>query len=248
MRPSSNPVNNAFYDQLGENWYSADADPVALLRAESELRNPWVLSSIDERFGMNACRVLDIGCGAGFLANKLASAGHEVVGIDLSEPSLEVARKHAPSRKVQYKIMDAHELAFSDGRFDVVCAMDVLEHTPLPDQLVREASRVLKPGGLFFFHTLNRNPLSWLIALKGVEWFVRNTPKDMHVYSLFLKPKEVRAFCEQSGLEVECVRGVRPAFTPAFLKLLVTGRVFPEFRFVFSACQWIGYSGVARRR
>src|SRR5690606_28559152 len=144
--------------------------------------------------------------------------------------------------------MDAHELGFADGKFDVVCAMEILEHTPLPDQLVREAARVLKPGGLFFFHTLNRNPLSWLLALKGVEWFVPNTPKNMHVYSLFLKPRELRAFCAQSGLAVERVRGVRPAFSTALLKLLFTGRVTPEFRFVFSALPLIAYCGCARKR
>jgi 2-polyprenyl-6-hydroxyphenyl methylase/3-demethylubiquinone-9 3-methyltransferase len=86
------PVNNAIY-ALGDRWYSADDDPVALLRAESRLRNPWVAARVVTSVGARA-RVLDIGCGAGFLANALAREGHEVTGIDASAESLVIAARH----------------------------------------------------------------------------------------------------------------------------------------------------------
>ena len=76
------PVNNDIYSALGARWYDADDDPVALLRAESRLRNPWVGRRIDDTFGERRCAVLDIGCGAGFLSNSLAAAGHRVTGLD----------------------------------------------------------------------------------------------------------------------------------------------------------------------
>jgi 2-polyprenyl-6-hydroxyphenyl methylase/3-demethylubiquinone-9 3-methyltransferase len=173
-------INNAFYDDLGERWYTASDDPVALLRAESRLRVPWVVEKIS-RDGAEAC-VLDVACGAGFLSNALALKNHQVTGIDLSVQSLAVAEKYDTTKSVTYLAMDAHHLDFPDASFDVVCAMDFLEHVSDRNQVIKEFSRVLKPGGRFFFHTFNRNFLSWLIVIKGVEWFVKNTPDHMHTY------------------------------------------------------------------
>jgi 2-polyprenyl-6-hydroxyphenyl methylase/3-demethylubiquinone-9 3-methyltransferase len=144
--------------------------------------------------------------------------------------------------------MDARRLAFPDGHFDVVCMMDFLEHLPEREEVLREAARVLKPGGLFLFHTFNRNPLAWLIAIKGVEWFVANTPKRMHVYGLFLKPRELRELCRHQQLNVERFWGLRPRlFSRPFLELLVTGRVNDHFQFLFTDFLGLGYCGRARK-
>ena len=241
-------INNTLYDELGERWYTATDDPVALLRAESRLRTSWVLSELRAHFGERSLTILDVACGGGFLANPLAEAGHEVTGIDLSRDSLEVAQRHDPTRSVTYLSMDARILSFPDGYFDVVCMMDFLEHIEERDAVIREASRVLRPGGWFFFHTFNRTPISGLIAIKGVEWFVKNTPKNMHVYDLFLKPSELKELCARHDLAIEVVRGVRPrVFTVAFLKLLFTGRVSDQFEFEFTRSQRIGYCGRARK-
>lgn len=241
-------INNAIYDELGERWYTATDDPVALLRAESRHRTSWVLSELRAHFGKGPLAILDVACGGGFLANPLAEAGHQVTGIDLSQDSLDVARRHDPTASVTYLPMDARRLAFPDEHFDVVCMMDFLEHLQEREMVIREASRALKPGGWYIFHTFNRTPISWLIAIKGVEWAVRNTPKHMHIYRLFLKPQELRDLCALHHLEIELVRGVRPrVFTLAFLKLLFTGRVSDQFQFDFTRSQSIGYCGRARK-
>ena len=241
-------INNAIYDELGERWYSATDDPVALLRAESRLRTAWVISELWAEFGKRSLTILDVACGGGFLANPLAAAGHQVTGIDLSNDSLNVAGRHDITGSVTYLPMDARALSFPDGSFDVVCMMDFLEHLPERNAVIQEASRVLKPGGWFFFHTFNRTPLSRLIAIKGVEWFVKNTPKHMHVYDLFLKPSELEDICTQHGLEIAVIRGVRPrVFTWAFLKMLFTGRVSDRFQFAFTRSQSIGYCGLAEK-
>jgi len=241
-------INNAIYDGLGERWYSAADDPVALLRAESRLRTAWVLAELRAETGSRSLAILDVACGGGFLSNPLATEGHTVTGIDLSPDSLSVAGNHDITESVTYLSMDARQLSFADGVFDVVCMMDFLEHLPEQEEVIREAARVLRPGGRFFFHTFNRTPLSWLVAIKGVAWFVRNTPRHLHVYDLFLKPSELVAICAREGLEVEVVRGVRPrVFTWAFFRMLVTGRVSDRFQFVFTASHQVGYCGWARK-
>ncbi|MBI1753528.1 MAG: 3-demethylubiquinone-9 3-O-methyltransferase [Acidobacteria bacterium] len=241
-------INNTIYDGLGERWYDATDDPVALLRAEARLRTSWVMATLWTEFGPRSLAILDVACGGGFLSNPLAAAGHVVTGIDLSADSLAVARNHDITDSVTYLPMDARKLSFADGTFDVICMMDFLEHLPEREEVIREASRVLRPGGWFFFHTFNRTPLSWLLAIKGVEWFVKNTPRNMHVYGLFLKPSELVAICAREGLEVEVLRGVRPrVFTWAFLRMVITGRVSDRFRFAFTPSRQVGYCGWARK-
>ena len=241
------PVNNALYDTLGERWYAADDDPVALLRAESRLRNPWVLEHIRARLGASA-RVLDVGCGAGFLSNYLAANALEVEGIDASAESLAVAQRHDASGSVRYVLGDALALPYADASFDAVCAMDFLEHVEDPEKVVAEASRVLRPGGLFFFHTFNRNPVAWLIVIKGVEWFVRNTPADMHVLRLFLKPSELQRFCGRAQLRTIALHGSSPViWSRAFWRMLLTRVVPPDFRFQFTRSTLLAYTGYCER-
>jgi 2-polyprenyl-6-hydroxyphenyl methylase/3-demethylubiquinone-9 3-methyltransferase len=139
-------INNRFYDALEERWYAARDDPVALRRAESRLRNPWVQAQLAQELGPGPARVLDIACGAGFLANALAGAEHAVTGVDVSAASLAVARRHDTTGTVRCLEMDAHELVFTQASFDAICAMDSLEHTERPAWIVEQAARLLRPG------------------------------------------------------------------------------------------------------
>src|SRR5580704_14840772 len=141
-------VNNEIYAALGDLWYTAEDAPVALLRAESRLLNPWVAAEVTAKLGERRCRILDVGCGAGFLANHLGALGHDVTGLDASDDALAVAARHDPRHTVRYQKGDALELPFEDASFDVVCAMDFLEHVEDPEQAIAEAARVLKPSGI----------------------------------------------------------------------------------------------------
>ncbi len=255
-------VNNAFYDSLGDRWYDAYDDPVALLRAEGALKNPWVADRIRTSLAGRPGRILDIGCGAGFLANALAEEGHRVSGIDMSRGSLKVARARAAARPASsstaetsaasgtpaaYRVADAYRLPFRDQTFDAVIALDFLEHVTAPGRVIAEASRVLRPGGLFFFHTFNRNRLAWLVVIKGLEWFVRNTPDHMHVLPLFIKPKELETYCREVGMRQKEITGIRPALGPAFWKMLATRRVPRDFKFVLTPSLNISYLGSAQK-
>jgi 2-polyprenyl-6-hydroxyphenyl methylase/3-demethylubiquinone-9 3-methyltransferase len=245
----SQVVNNQIYHELGERWYKAKDDPIALLRAESRARNPWIAGVIDEYFGTTKVRVLDVGCGAGFLSNDLARQGFAVTGLDASENSLAVARHHDETGTVTYQAGDAYQLPYADESFETACAMDLLEHIEEPERVIAEIGRVLKPGGLFFFHTFNRNWIAWLIVIKGVEWVVKNTPRDLHVLKLFIKPEELKALCEQSGLQVESLQGFVPKINQrAFWRMISTGLVDDEFEFHFSKSTLTGYTGFAMKR
>ncbi len=243
---SRKTINNAFYDDLHADWYEAFNHPIALLRAENAVRNPWILSEIQKEFS-KPVSVLDIGCGAGLLTNTLAKEGHNTTGIDLSKKSLDVAKRYDETKKVTYIHANAYTLPFENESFDAVCAMDILEHVEEPRKLIYEASRVLKKNGLFFFHTFTRNPLSYLVIIKGVEWFVQNAPENMHVYPLFIKPKEMDGFCKQHSLSIKKIIGLRPSFSFSLLKMLYTKRIPEKFSFCFSKSLMTGYCGVAKK-
>ncbi len=239
----SRTVDNSIYDRLGERWYRADDDPIALLRAESRFRNPWIIEHLR---AAGARDVLDVGCGGGFLANPLSAAGFRVTGLDQSAEALGVAARYDRSDAVRYVVGDGYRLPFDDGSFDAVAAMDFLEHVEEPGRVIAEAARVLRPGGQFFFYTFNRNPLSHLIVIKGVEWRVRNTPPDLHVIDLFITPAEMRAHLADAGLVADPLRGVRPrVFTRAFGWLLLTGKVRDDFAFTFTSGLALSYMGRA---
>ncbi|MBI5273846.1 MAG: 3-demethylubiquinone-9 3-O-methyltransferase [Chlamydiales bacterium] len=249
-RQASNqtPINNQFYDELGEEWLYRKDHPIALLRSENNLRVPWIIREIDNHFS-SPVTVLDIGCGGGLLTNPLSEQGHEVVGIDLSLSSLDIAKRYDNTKRVKYIYADACHLPFPDNHFDVVCAMDVIEHVEDQQKLFAEAARVLKKGGFFFFHTFNRNPLSYLLIIKGVDWFVPNAPSNMHVYPLFMKPKELSHLCNINQLKVIKWLGVTPnIFSKAMGKMLYHRKIPEDFSFCFSRSLIAGYCGIAIKK
>lgn len=246
-RLQGSKIDNTWYAGLGARWYTARDTPIALLRAESRHRNPWIAGAIARhRDGRPAC-VLDLGCGAGFLANYLAAAGHRVTGIDTTAENLVVARQYDRTGQVTYAVADACALPFAAGTFDVVCTMDLIEHVENPEGLIAEASRVLAPGGQLYFHTFNRNWLAYLIVIKGVELFVANTPKDLHVLRLFRTPDEIAAMLQRHELELACLRGSRPRFRWPLWRMLLTGNVGDDFAFTFTRSTKLGFTGYASK-
>ena len=227
----------------------AEDDPIALLRAESKIKNPWVAQIIRQELGDGPQKILDIGCGAGFLSNYLGEQGNEVFGLDMSKESLEIAKKHDFTRKVNYQYGDAYSLPFADQTFDVVCAMDFLEHVEEPQRVIEEASRVLKPGGVFFFHTFSKNFISYFVIIKLVEWFLPKTPKNLHLLRLFISPKELRQMCLKSGLNIRQLIGIRPKFaSKAFWSSLISRKVVKDFAFTFTSSTFLSYIGHASKK
>lgn len=240
-------VNNAYYHDLGDQWYEADNDPVAILRVEQQVKNPWVHDRIQEHFQRSDLSIADIGCGAGFLTNDLGQIYADVHGLDASASSLDIARSRDVSGKVQYQLGNAYELPYEDQSMDVVCAMDFLEHVDEPEKVVAECARILKPDGLFFYHTFNRNLMAWLIVIKFMEWFVPNTPKNLHVLHLFIKPSELMDMMKNQGLANGQISGIGPKFDGGLFRSILARRVLPGFTFHLTSSTLLGYIGFSKK-
>jgi len=247
MSKETKSVNNDFYDLLGDEWYERFDHPIALLRSENKTRNPWISEVLSQNVKISS-KILDIGCGGGLLTSYLAEKGYQVYGIDLSQKSLDVAILQDTDQKISYLKASAEKLPYDDMSFDAVCMMDLLEHVDDYSIVIQEASRVLKPGGILFFHTFNRNLLSKIVIINGVEWFVKNTPNDMHIYEKFIKPSELKKVFNQNFLEVEHLKGLIPnILSKSFLKLLLKREIDGNFSFKFCRSLKTGYVGYARK-
>ena len=240
-------VNNAFYDALGDRWYDDDTHAIALLRVESELKRGFVLETLEAAGVQPGARVLDVGCGAGFLALPLAAAGYRVKGLDLAEGALAAGARQALKLGLAnppvFQVGNALALPEDSGSFDAVLLMDFLEHVETPEVAVREAARVLRPGGVAVFHTFNRTLPAKLLAVKALELFTRDCPEHIHVHHLFIKPDELAAMGERAGLRLGRWRGLRPELGPAFFASVARRRVSPGLRFTYTRSLAIGYLG-----
>lgn len=194
------------FGQLAHRWW----DPNSEFRPLHEI-NPLRLRWIDEHAHLSGKRVLDVGCGGGILSEAMARAGADVVGIDLSDKPLKVARLHLleSGLQVDYRKVAVETLAEAEpGRFDVVTCMEVLEHVPDPASQIGACARLVKPGGHVFFATINRNPKSFLFAIVGAEYVLGLLPRGTHEYAKFLKPSELSTMCRSAGLDVADVIGM----------------------------------------
>lgn len=200
------PQELAKFGELAHRWW----DPNSEFKPLHDI-NPLRLGWIDRCVGLAGKRALDVGCGGGLLSEGMAGYGAEVIGIDLSEKPLGVAKLHLheSGRKVDYRLVPAESLAEEmPATFDVVTCMEMLEHVPEPASTIAACAKVVKPGGQVFFSTINRNPKAYLFAVIGAEYILNLLPKGTHDYAKFLRPAEVSRFARQAGLEVEEIIGM----------------------------------------
>lgn len=194
------------FSELAHRWW----DPTSEFRPLHEI-NPLRLEWINARAPLRGKKVIDIGCGGGILAESMARKGADVTGIDLSEKALKVADLHSLESEVsvRYKHIAAEDMAAQEpGQYDVVTCMEMLEHVPDPASIVRAAAALVKPGGLVFFSTLNRNPKAYLFAVVGAEYLLRMLPKGTHDYAKFITPAELSQFVREAGMNVDAFKGL----------------------------------------
>lgn len=159
---------------------------------------------------LKGLRMLDIGCGGGILSEPLARLGAEMVGADPSEDNIAAAQVHAGEARVvvDYRTTTAEDLAAAKERFDIVLAMEVVEHVTDVNAFVATCAAMVKPGGLMMAATLNRTLKSFALAIVGAEYVLRWVPRGTHQWDKFVTPKELEAAIEDNGLQVTGERGV----------------------------------------
>jgi len=194
------------FDALASRWWDSESEFKPLHDI-----NPLRLTYIDQRAKLAGKRVLDVGCGGGILAESMAGRGATVVGIDMGEAPLAVARLHGLEAgvEVDYRRATAEELADSEPEsFDIVTCMEMLEHVPDPASVVLACSRLARSGGQVFFSTINRTPKAYAFAVIGAEYVLRLLPKGTHDYRKFIRPSELDAWARQAGLSIRELTGM----------------------------------------
>lgn len=238
-------VNNDFYNHLGDRWYDDDTHVIALLRAEARMKLDYVQSILAQHGIPAHAKILDIACGAGFVTLPMAERGYDMRGIDLSQGSIETARRRInPRTRIALECENALRLSSADATFDAVLLLDFLEHIDTPEAAIKEAARVLKPGGVMITYTFNRTLPAHILAVKALEVLSRDSIKHVHVYKNFIKPEEQAGMLSRNGITLREFRGLRPKFlTKAFFWSVLNRRLHPEFAFTYTPSLQIGYLG-----
>lgn len=158
--------------------------------------------------------LLEVGCGGGLLTEPMRRLGAEVTGIDPAPRNIGVARAHAEQAglKITYLPCAAEDLLESGETYDIVLAMEVVEHVADVDEFIRNCSRLMKPGGLLFLATINRTAKAFALAIVGAEYVLRWLPRGTHDWRKFVRPSELAGALRRSGVSITHMTGV--SFNP----------------------------------
>lgn len=205
------------FSRLAADWWNPRGS-MAALHKFNPVRLAYIRDQATARFErdpkrldcLKGLRFLDIGCGGGILSEPLARIGADVVGADPSANNIEVGKLHAAKTgvTVDYRCTTAEALADAGERFDIVLAMEVVEHVADVGLFLRRCAEMVKPGGLMVTATLNRTLKSFALAIVGAEYVLRWLPRGTHQWDKFITPRELQAALEKSGLRVIDERGV----------------------------------------
>jgi 2-polyprenyl-6-hydroxyphenyl methylase / 3-demethylubiquinone-9 3-methyltransferase len=217
-------VDNSIYDRWAADWWSDDGPAVVLRIAYNPARFGYLRRVIAAHgIDLAGAMVLEVGCGGGLLAEEFARLGWPVVGLDPSVPSIEVARAHAGNLPITYLVGRGEHLPFADAAFDVVYCCDVLEHVADLPRVIAETARVLRPGGLYLFDTINRTLRSRVIAITLAQNWRRTRflEPNLHAWRAFVKPRDLRRVLRANHLTPAPFTGLAPTPGPvAALRLL----------------------------
>ena len=232
-----NPNEAAHFGALAADWWDPHGSS-AMLHKLNPVRLSYIRSQIDahwhgdtrERRPLLGKRALDVGCGAGLLAEPLARLGAAVTGVDAAPENIAAARDHAAGQELAIDYFAGELAALPSGVFDLVTSMEVVEHVTDPAAFIGELAARLASGGLMILSTPNRTALSKILLVEAAER-VGAVPRGTHDWDQFLKPEELTKLIESAGLEVIDRSGLSPSAAKGFklggseaLNYLVTAR------------------------
>lgn len=204
------------FSALAEQWWNPKG-PMAPLHAMNPLRTMWVKQKLDSLHSDNATplTLLDIGCGAGLASESFARLGFETTGVDASQKAIEAALAHKnlfplpPSASpLSYRNGDAELLIQEEKKFDIVCALEIIEHVRDPQKFLYLLRDLAKPDGHIVISTMNRSLRSFLMAKLGAEYLLRMLPVGTHQWKKFIKPVELDHMASQAGLRLTHISGL----------------------------------------
>lgn len=208
---SIDPAEIAKFEAMAAEWW----DPKGKFKP-LHMMNPVRLDYIDTQiaaeFGRDrrnlrpfeGLRILDIGCGGGLVSEPMARLGATVVGADAAEGNIAIASLHAQQQglEIDYRATTAEALVDAGERFDVVLALEIVEHVADPAEFIATCRNLVRPGGLVITSTLNRTAKSFGAAIIGAEWIMRWLPKGTHEWNRFITPDELAAMASTAGLDI----------------------------------------------
>jgi 2-polyprenyl-6-hydroxyphenyl methylase/3-demethylubiquinone-9 3-methyltransferase len=200
------PAEQQKFDRIAASWWDPDGES----RPLHDL-NPVRLAYISERVELKGTSIIDVGCGGGIFSESLAAQGAVVTGIDIATKALSVAKLHLHESgvKVDYQQSTAESWAEQHpSSAGVVTCMEMLEHVPDPASVVAACADMLVADGHLFMSTLNRNAMSFAVAILGGEHITRIIPKGTHQYDRFIKPSELCQWLRASGMKAEDITGI----------------------------------------
>jgi len=214
---SIDPAEIARFSRHAEDWWN----PQGALRPLHKL-NPARLEYVRDqvcghfkrktgaRDVLKGLSVLDIGCGGGLLCEPLARLGAQVTGLDASAEAIKVARTHAEKAtlEVNYICGSVEDFAQTSGKYDVITALEILEHVADIESFLKSVARLLKPNGILLLSTVNRTAKSYLLGIIAAEYVLRWVPRGTHDWRKFIKPSELAAHLHKAGLAVTDITGM----------------------------------------
>lgn len=203
------------FNSLAHEWWNPEGEFKTLHQI-----NPARVEFIEKNCSLPHKTLIDVGCGGGILSESMASLGAEVTAIDLAPQSIETAKLHLyeSGLSVNYECIEIGEKAgLAPENYDILTCMEMLEHVPDPEYIIRECNKLLKPGGVAFFSTLNRNASSYILGVLAAEYIFNLVPRGTHDYKKFIKPSELRIILERCGFELIAISGID--YNPLFNKV-----------------------------
>lgn len=220
------PADNEIYNRPGDIWWD-EHQPLHAIRTSLNPVRMEYFASVFSTMGLDPAGkvIIDVGCGGGLMAEEVARLGATVIGIDPSAASISTARAHAAESglDIEYRVGAGEHLPAGDRCADVVYCVDVLEHVADLDAVISETARVLKPGGLYLFDTINRTRLSKLVMIKlSQDWAATAwMPPGLHDWDQFITPAELGQHLARHGLDQRHLTGMAPGISPpALIQLL----------------------------
>ena len=194
------------FDDISYSWWDPEG-PFKPLHMLNPVRTDFIKNRID----LKDKTLIDVGCGGGLLCENLAEHSKEVKGIDMSNEAIEIAKTHQTLKNLK---IDYEEIALegllekSKKKYDVLTCMELVEHVPDPEKLIKDCVKITNRKADLFFSTLNRNIISYIIAIIGAEYILSILPKGTHKYEKFIKPSEFSKILRSNDLIVEDIKGI----------------------------------------